>query len=177
MRRNLYTMVGWVVVITAVIGMSLAGQAAAQELKIGFVDLQRVIDASEKGQEAQADIQRQADALSEQAKQLQQEIEALKQDYQNQKDVLTPEARSEKRDEISKKEVDYKRFVNDSQTELRTAEQRALKKLLEEVGRLVVQYGQEQNFTMIFEAGNILYGAESVDLTEEIIEVYNAQTQ
>jgi outer membrane protein len=163
------------VVVVVGVGFSASTFAQSTEIKIGFVDLQMVIDASEEGQQARAEIKKKADELSQQAKQMKEELEALKADYEQQSLALSEEAKSEKRDAIGRKELDYNRFVKDSRTELQTSEQRALKELLETVGKIVVEYGQQNGYTVILEAGNILYGADSIDLTEEIINAYNTR--
>ena len=157
------------------VGMSTNTFAQSGEYKIGFVDLQRVIDASEEGARAQEQMKQKADELAVQAKAMKDDIQQMKDEYDKQAMALTPEARTEKRDEISKKELDYNRFVKDSQSELRLIEQRALKQLLEDVGRVVVEYGKTHNYTVIFEAGNILYGSSAIELTEEIIQEYNSR--
>ena len=99
----------------------------------------------------------------------------MKADIDKQQEVLTPEARSQKRDELAKFERDYTRFVQDSRNELRLVEQRSLKQLLEDVGKIVVEYGKTNNFTLILEAGNILYGADQIEITEDIIKLYNTK--
>ncbi len=155
------------------VGFSISAFAQSTEIKIGFVDLQRIIDSSEEGKQAQLEVQKKADELNLQAMQKKEELQAMKEDYEKQKDLLTVEARGEKLEEIRKIELEYNRFVKDSREELGRSEQRVLKQLLEDVGRLVVEYGKENGYTIIFEAGNILYGAENIEITDEIIKLYN----
>ena len=172
-----YTIVGFCVVFMICLGMTVGAFAQSVEIKVGFVDLQRVIDSSEEGKRAQAEMKKKADELAQQARQMQQEMQKIKTDYETQALALTPEARTQKRDELVKLERDYNRFVQDSQTELRALEQRALKQLLEEIGKLVVEYGKTNNYTLIFEAGNILYGSDNIELTQEIINLHNQRNQ
>lgn len=162
------------------IGIGMLGNvkvALAVEMKIGWVDLQRVINASEEGKRAQEGIQKRADEYTLEANQMKAEIEAMAEDLKKQADVLTPTARREKQDAITKLEVEYNRFVQDSRDELGRSEQRALAGLLEEIGRLVVEYGKQEGFAVILEAGNILYGAESIEVTDEVIALYNIRKQ
>jgi len=161
------------ILAACVFGASASAQSA--DMKIGFVDLQKVIDSSEEGKQAQEEIKKRADELGLQAKEMQESLQAMKADYDKQFDVLSLEAKGQKRDEISKIERDYSRFVTDSQSELRMIEQRALKQLLESVGKLVVEYGQQEHFTLILEAGNILYGAEQIEITQDVIDLYNSK--
>lgn len=154
-----------------------AGMLSAQTLKIGFVDLQKVIDASEEGKRAQEQIKQKADELSQQAKDMKEALNAAKDAYTSQAMALTEEARRQKEDEIARLERDYNRFISDSKVELRTTEQRVLKELLEEVGKVIVTYAADNEFTLVLESGNILYGAPSIEITDEIIYIYNAQLQ
>ena len=151
--------------------------ALAVDMKIGWVDLQRVINASEEGKRAQEEIQKRADEYTLQANQMKAEIEAMAEDLKKQADVLTPTTRREKQDAIAKLEVEYNRFIQDSRDELGRSEQRALAGLLEEIGRLVVEYGKQEGFAVILEAGNILHGAESIEITDDIIALYNTRQQ
>ena len=144
-------------------------------ITIGFVDLQRVIDSSEVGKHAQQDIQQKANELGEKVKTMKAQINVMKEEYDKQQSLLTVEAKTEKRDAISKMEVEYDRFVKDSEQELIKARQRALQQLLEEIGKLVVEYGKTNNFALILEAGNILYGSESIEITNDIIQLYNSR--
>ncbi|GAK49538.1 outer membrane chaperone Skp/OmpH [Candidatus Moduliflexus flocculans] len=162
--------------MVAMIG-AIAGNVFAQgeTMKIGFVDLQRVIDSSEQGKAAQDEVKKKSDELTEQAKKMEDEYNKMKADFDNQQAMLTPEAKNQKRDELAKFERDYTRFVQDSRNELRQVEQRSLKQLLEDVGKIVVEYGKNNNFTLILEAGNILYGADQIEITADIIKLYNTK--
>jgi outer membrane protein len=149
--------------------------AQQAELKIGFVDLQKIIDNSEKGKQIRNEIQKKADELTRQVKALEEEMKAMKADYDKQANVLTSEAKQEKRDELARKELDYQRFIKDSEAELRKAEKRALQELYQDIGKLISEYGKERNYTAIFERQTIVYVSESIDLTNDIIELYNSQ--
>ncbi len=169
-KRLAGTVIGGIVA-----GMLINVSIQAAELKIGWVDLQRVISSSAEGQQAQADIQKKADEYTRQADQMQAQLETMAADYKNQEEMLTPAARSEKQDTMSKLEVEYNRFVQDSRDELGRAEQRALQGLLQDIGKLVVEFGEQEGYAVILEAGNILYGSTSNEVTEDIIALYNAR--
>jgi len=168
------------IVVTCVVSILCVGFsniifAQSSDLKIGFVDLQRVVSSSEEGKRVQEDIQKRADQLSQKAEGMRKELESMKEGYETQRLALTSEARRGKLDEIGKIERELSRFVQDSQEEIRTTEQRVLKRLLLDIGKLVVEYGEQHGFTVILEAGNILYGAESIEITDGIIEAYNSR--
>ncbi len=161
----------WIVCV----GISGHGVAQAADLKIGFVDLQRVIDSSEEGKQARDEIQRKADGLSQKAAQIKRELQTEKDAYEKQSLALTAEARREKRDFIAKLERDYSRFVTDSKSELRAIEQRALQGLYKNIENIVREYGKTHNYAAILERQVFLFASDSIDLTNEIINVYNSR--
>ncbi len=165
-----------VLFIVCVIGLGHSANVLAQsaEIKIGFIDLQKVIDSSEKGKRIRDEIQGKANELTQQIKLLEEELKAMKADYDKQADMLTAEARAEKRDTLARRDLDYKRFVKDSEAELRTAEKRALQELYQDIGKIITEYGKTHKYTAIFERQTIVYVSENIDLTDENIELYNA---
>ncbi len=162
--------------VVFMLSCAVGGQAFAQTttLKIGYVDLQQVIDASQGGKQARAEIQKKADELSQKAEDMKQELAALQQDYEQQALALSPEAKTQKRDQISKLERDYSRFVKDSKSELRVIEQRALQELYKEIEEIVVEFGQQQGFDAILERQVFLYASEAIDVTDQVIALYNS---
>jgi outer membrane protein len=166
-----------IVVVIALGSVGLAGNTLAQAapVKIGFVDLQEVISKSAEGQQAKDVIQKKADELKVKADQMKVALDAALEDFKQKADLLTADARRTKQDELEKQQVDYDRFVKDSRDTLAKDEERALKGILQEVGKVVVEYGQKNGFTVILEAGNILYGADNINLTDEIVKLYNSR--
>ncbi len=174
-RKNMMMRLAGVVVCGMLAGMMTSVSVQAAELKVGWVDLQRVISSSAEGQQAQAEIQKRADEYTQQADQMKAELEAMTADYKSQEEMLTPAARSEKQEAIARLEVEYNRFVQDSRDQLGRAEQRALQGLLQNIGKLVVEFGEQEGYAVILEAGNILYGSASTEVTNDIIALYNTQ--
>ncbi len=172
MKKTVLSVMMMMAMVCAMVGNVFA---QTEPMKIGFVDLQRVIDSSEQGKTAQDEIKKKSEELAQQAKKMEDEYNQMKADFDNQQEALTLEAKAQKRDELAKFERDYTRFVQDSRNELRLVEQRSLKQLLEDVGKIVVEYGKTNNFTLVLEAGNILYGADQIEITEDIIKLYNTQ--
>jgi len=168
-----------VVCVVSIVCVSFSVSAFAQsgEIKIGFVDLQKVINSSEKKKQAEEEYKKKVDELNQQADLFKQELKQLKEEYDQQAEFLKDEAERQKRDELSEKELEFNRFNKDSELKLKRFEQRIFEQLLEEIGKLVIEYGKEHNYTAIFERQMMVYAVESIDLTDEIIELYNSQNQ
>lgn len=173
------SMCKYILVLCAVsvicINFSVSAFAQSGELKIGFVDLQRVINSSAKKKQAEDEYKKKVEEYTQQVEVFRQELVQLKEELEQQAEFLKDEAKRQKLDEISEKELEFNRFKKDSETKLKRYEQRIFEELLEDIGKLVVEYGKEHHYTAIFERQVMVYVTENIDLTDEIITLYNLQ--
>ncbi len=178
MNKSMYKYLGVLCAVSMLcVSFSVNAFAQSGEIKIGFVDLQQVINASTKKKQAEEEYKKQVEEVTRQVDVFKQELTQLKEELEQQTEFLREEAKRQKLDEISEKELEYNRFRKDSETRLKRYEQRIFEELLEDIGKLVVEYGKEHNYTAIFERQMMVYVTESIDLTDVIIELYNSQAQ
>jgi Skp family chaperone for outer membrane proteins len=72
---------------------------------------------------------------------------------------------------------DFERAYKDSQGELQLKDNELTADILKEINVVVQEYGKEQGYTLILEnsSSTVLYSSQNADLTDRIIEVYNAR--
>ncbi len=153
-----------------------AGLVAAQEntLKLGFVDVQKVLNESAKGKEAKAKLEKERDAKQQDIRAKEEEIKKLEADLQKQGAVLSETARKERQETITRKIRDLRRIFEDSNRDLQKREAELLNEILREIRRLVVAYGKEQKYTLILEAqSGIIYASQGADLTDEVLAAFD----
>ncbi len=153
----------------------LAGQASGASLKIGYVDLQKVINESEAGKAAREEFSQEIKKRQAEVNRRQKEIKDLQEEYSKKATVLKEEARRKKQQEIAEKSRGLQEFIARSERELRQKESKLTKEIIGDIRAIVVEYAKEKGYTYIFEKreGGILYGPEGDDLTQEIIKRYN----
>lgn len=155
-----------------------AGLVAAQEntLKLGFVDVQKVLNESAKGKEAKAKLEKERDAKQLDIRTKEEDIKKLEADLQKQGAVLSEAARRERQEAINRKIRDLRRLFEDFNRDLQKRETELLNEILREIRKLVVAYGKEQQYTLILEAqSGIIYASQGADLTDEVLAAYNRQ--
>ena len=177
-----------------------AAAAESDDSAMAYVDLQRVAAESNVGQQANtrvqalseekggeielktAELQGRITALNEQLQELQQKL------LQGQ-NIMSAEARLELQRQASKLQVDIQRTTQDAQAEAERLQQDAeaeVQQLQQELQiefqkRLVPvieQVAADRGLSFIFSAseGGLIWADTSLDLTDELIELLNAQT-
>lgn len=156
------------------LGLAIA-PVAAQESKIGYVDLQKALNMSEAGQAAKEEIKKKVESYDAEVKAKQEELKKLKADLEKQAMLLSEDARSTKEREYQQKVKDYQRFTKDIQEELQQEDADYTRQIIEELLKVVQELGKKQGYTVILEKTEsaMLYGDESVDLTDELIKAFN----
>ncbi len=151
--------------------------ALADELKIGYVDLQRALNESEGGKKAKSDLEAIIKAKQKDIDKRAKEVEKLKADIDKQSALLSEEARKKKQDELDRKLREYKRFLQDAQEEVKKKEFELTNAILKDLVRIVREIGKEEKYTIILEKaeGLILYADKAVDITDKVIERYNKE--
>lgn len=149
--------------------------AASKELKIGYIDLQRVINESEAGKDARQRFSEEVKRRQEELNKRQKELRDLQEEYRKKVSILKEEAKKEKEREIAEKSRSIQEFITISERELRRRESQLTRDIIRDIRTIVRDYAKEKGYTYVFEKmeGGILYGPEGDDLTEEIIKRYN----
>ncbi len=150
---------------------------AADPVRLGFVDLQTVITQSKEGQTAMNTVKAEAAEKQKEISAKEAEIKQMDADLQKQASALSEAARKEREEEIRRKLRDLKRVTEDFNRDLAKREGDMVNDLLKDLTTVIRDYGKEKGFTLIVEKGQsgVIYGNDAADLTKEILERYNAR--
>lgn len=163
----------------ALLGLVLtASAAAATDLVLGTVDLQRALNESESGKKAKEEFKVQVDKLQAELGKQKADIEKIKEDVEKKGLVLKEEERKNIEKDYQRRLRDFQRTYKDSQAELQQKDQELTNEILRELQEVIVEYGAKSNYTLILEASNtgaVIYNSRAVDVTDKIIEAYNAK--
>jgi outer membrane protein len=157
--------------------VSAPGLAAAADIKVGYVDLQRALNESSAGKRAKEDFKGQVDRLETQLKGKKQELDKLKEDLERKGTVMRDEERRRLESEFENKRLDLKRRFEDSQAELQKKDQELTGKIIQDLQGIIKEVGDRDGYTLILELGSspVLYYKKSSDITDEILGVYNGR--
>jgi len=162
-----------------VVLLMLPAVAMANDVKIGYVDLQKALNLSEAGQAAKGKIAEKVKDYQGTIESRQAELKNLKDELEKKELLLSEEARSEKERDYQQKLKDFQRFTKDVQDELQQKDADYTKSILEEIFKVIQEVSEKGGYTLVLEKteSSILYAADQIDLTNAVIEAYDARHQ
>ncbi|MGH7887324.1 MAG: OmpH family outer membrane protein [Candidatus Binatia bacterium] len=165
----------WLVVILLAFSASIG--AAQERLRIGFVDIQRVIAESQPGQRAKDRFQAQIKKAEADVQRERQDLERIRTDLDKKGPLLKDEERRNLEADFQKRSVTLQRTMGDYQQDLRQKENEVMADILKELEGVVRDLGKAEKFTVILERSQILYSDQGTDITAKVIEAYNSRAK
>ncbi|HEY7725264.1 MAG TPA: OmpH family outer membrane protein [Anaeromyxobacteraceae bacterium] len=155
----------------------VAAPAGAADLKIGYLDFQRVLNEVEEGKTAKASLKRDFDEKQKTIDKDKADFEKLQVDFQKQSVVMSEEARREKAMELERRLGEAQTRALGFQKEITEREREITRGIYDKTAALVREVAEAEGFTLIFERNDagLLYGPAALDLTNEVIRKYNAR--
>jgi Skp family chaperone for outer membrane proteins len=150
--------------------------AAQQAPKIGIIDLQRALAATQEGQQATKGLRAKVDPKQNEFNARQQEITQL-QEQLNRPAVLSEEKKAELARSIDEKKRRLDRDTQDANDSLRSELQGILQKMSQRLMTVLTKYAKDYGYTLILEAGApntpLMYAAPEMDITSTIVGLYD----
>ncbi len=155
--------------------------ARAQEIKIAYIDSERIFNTLRDTQEAQQTFDRDLETWVKDAAERKREIEQLRGDLDTQARMLTQAKIEEKQGEIARKQADYEEFVQSIWGPTGRVAQRNREltdPIVRRVRGIVEKIAQEENYAIILDAagGHVVFAAKQFDITEKVLEELRKQT-
>lgn len=152
--------------------------AAALASEIGYVDMQRVLEESDLGKAAQANLEEQfgdeQQAFAREEAEIRQMQQALERDKPLMSEAQLEKKESELRSRIKQFEEDFTQI----QRQLARAQQQEGSKILQPARDAVVSVAKKRKLDAVFEANQsgVVYLDDEGDITDEVIKTMNANT-
>lgn len=162
--------------------IALLAAAAGAADKIGYINSER-IRVEYKGSR---DIENQLEASiadwRNEALGMEDEIEGMISELQSQRLLLSEEAASEKENAIRQRQLEYENYLNQVWGVNGLAARREAElwqPVLERINAILDEVGSEGDYDMIFDAAQmgIVYADPSTDLTQQILDRINGETE
>lgn len=159
-----------------VLPLALASASHAQT-KLATVNMNRALIGTQEGQKAASELNAKQTAKTKEFEQKQNEILTLQDQLNKGANTLSDAAKNALYASIAAKKKTFQREMEDAQTDFQTGEQKILQQLGEKILAVVQRYAHDNGYTMVVDVGAntspVLYASASIDITKDIIELYD----
>ncbi len=150
-----------------------AGEAAAQ-MRIGVVDLQHAVMQTEDGIRAQATLKKLFDKRQQDLDAKQNELQRAREDIERQSRVLSREALQKRMEDWQRQMVELQTVFVDYNKELQKKQNELTAPVIKKMMAVVSRLAKKQGFELIIDKQAAPYARPDLDLTEQIIQLYNS---
>ena len=153
-----------------------APAAKADDVKVGYVDMNRCINEVEDGKRAK-------DGLKTDFDKKQGKLETLKNELKNQKDefdkkaaMMKPDVKEQKQGDMQRKAMELQETYMQLQKELIDRETQLTQDIAKKVRTIVERIGDRDGYFLVLDSQTgVLYFKRHMDITDDVITEYNRQ--
>ena len=163
-----------IITLTVILSITSYGMSA-DVAKIGIIDGQRVLETSEAGKAARALIKEKYSRMEEELKKRGAEFEELKKQFERNAMVMSQEKREQSQRDLQIKQMDLQQLGKKYSGELKEIEKKYTTRIQKDVLTLTAEMGKSGGYLLIIDKPGVLYHPNSIDLTDQVIQKYNAK--
>jgi outer membrane protein len=160
-------------------GSAPAANAGPVPTKIGVVYIQEAIFATNEGKKEVDALQQKFNPKQTELKNLNDDVENLKKQFQAQGDKLSDEQRASRAKEIELKQKTLQRNYEDAQAEFQQAEQEVLNRIGGKMLTVLEKYAKANGYAVVLDVSNpqtsVLWANQGTVITKELVDAYNAE--
>ena len=165
-------------------GMALAqapvaapAAATAPPTKVAVIQIQAALAATKEGQKAAADLEVKLAPRKKELDGKQADIKDLQERLQRGGNTLSDTAKEDLTRNIDAKTKSYNRELEDAQAELEQEQQKVVGALGQKMMAVIDKYAQQNGFAIVLDVSSqntpVLYASNTVDITKEVIDLYD----
>ncbi len=155
----------------------LGAQAQSQPGKIAVIYLQGAIGNTKDGQKAVAELEAKTAPKKKEIDQKQSEIASLQDQLNKGANTMSDTAKNDLYKNIENKKKSLQRELEDAQAELDQDQQKILQQIGSKMQAVIERYAHDHGYIMVVDVSNpqspVFYASPSIDITKEIIELYD----
>jgi len=148
-------------------------KSVAENLKIVFVDMDKIIATSNAGKKAQSSMDKFAKKENQKFDSIEANLKKKEQDILNQKNIISKEELDKKVKsfqaeilKLRKEKVEFNRNIIKKNKE-------ATNKMVNEINKILTQYASDNSVSLVIQKKNIIIGKTELDITPEILKEFN----
>ena len=169
-------MKGFITIFAVFLAISFpVGAFAAANGKLGYVDIQKVLNLSTAGKDAKAQLTAKVKKHQDDINRKQEELKKLKDVLEKQGSLLSESAKSAKERDYQQALKDLQRMQKDAQDDLQAKDEELTRTILTDIEKVVQDFGRKNAYDFIFiRNDSMIYADEKSDLSDQILGLLNS---
>jgi len=169
------TMIMMIFTAAFLLTMPIPFAFCADVAKIGTVNFQRIFENSTAGKSARDKIVSEGQRMEQDLKQSGEEIKALEKRLEQDTGVMSRQAREEQKWELERKIEDIKALRKKYDRRIQDLQLQLVNDVRQSVLQIIQDLGKKEGFLLIIEDISVVYSPQQLDITDQIIKMYNDQ--
>lgn len=163
-------------VMTILSALFLAGSVAVAETKIGYVDMQKAVQATAAGKKAKAELEGEFEKRKKELQKKEADLKKMGEDLEKKKSVLSEEALQKKQGEFQEEMMKYRDQVGKSQLEIQKKDRDLTQPILDKMRKVIEKVAKSKGYALILENNAmVLYAGKENDLTDDVIKAFEKE--
>lgn len=155
-------------------GLAAAAPASAQNVRLGFVDSQRIFESYRGAQEAQERFGREITAWRTEADERRRAVDVLRNEIKDQEALVTDSKKVEQESALSKAVSEYDRFVQEfwgTGGRVQRMNEEMTREVIGKIRDAVETIAYQEGYDLVLDAadGNVIFGVKGLDLTDRVL--------
>ena len=160
-------------VVFAVALLCDAGAAQAAELKIGFIDAERINRESAPAEVASKRLEKEFAPRAQELQRRESQIKSLQGQLEKDAMTMSESDRRGKEQELARLSLDFQRLQREYREDLNLRRNQELQALFERANRVIKQIAEAEKFDLILQEA--VYRSPRLDITERVLKALAAE--
>jgi outer membrane protein len=157
----------------------VCGAASAQTAqKFGVINMQEALLSTKDGQKAVAELKAKFAPKQQEFEKRSAELSAKQEQYRKTENTISEEAKATLARDIDAMTKNLQRDSDDARQDVEQEQQKTLNELGQKMMQVIQKYSTEKSLTMVFDVSgqpnNIMFASNTIDITRDIIAMYDA---
>ena len=154
--------------------LTFGSAASATDISIAVMDMQKVVLACDAGKKGRQVVEKKAKELHSTFKKDEASLIALQREIEKKSSAWSDEKRQEEAIKFQKMRRDLKAKQDDAKLEMKRLQDKQLGPIIKKLEKIVTDVAKKKGCAIILPKNGVVYAAEHVDISDEVIKALNA---
>ena len=149
----------------------------AEQLKIFYVDIDKIVKESNVGKKVEKDFLSIVKKKNKEFDKIEKDLKKKDSDLIKQKNILSKDELSKKIKSLEKEIKDYRANKNKFNQDISQKKLKATSEMVVYLNRILGKYASDNSASLIIQKKNIIIGKSEMDITKQIMEIFNKEVK